>query len=593
MDKIAILALIDAIINNKLDSQNIRGARGPRGFPGKNGEDFDFESHKIEILELVRKSIVENKELFRLTDQEKRELKLNFSDLSDEDLKSIRGPRGPKGQKGKDGADFDFEEHKDKVYNQVLGFIDNQIDKLKLKFSDLSDEDVESLKGGRGPRGQKGKQGEPGLDGKSAYEIWSENNEGTEEEFLELLRGPRGMRGQKGKPGQDGKSAFDLWAEDNEGTQLDFLATLKGDQGEKGDTGEKGEDGERGPRGQRGKPGVPGLSAYQLWLEDNDGSEEDYKASLIGERGPRGVAGPIGAKGERGERGFQGRDGQDAPVVTNIDLRKSGRDKFYMAFQFSDGTEITTNIISLPLLHNIYYSVMGGGGSGSGGGGLSEIPVLLDGVLVGNAQSLNFSNATVEVDGTDPTQINITPETKLTLYEESVEVGDSFDEIDFCGDNITVSSSTVISDWPSLDVVTTMAGFGGNPRRAKVVVTSDAQRLSKTFVAGEAIAVNKFVRIGAGQECFIATNNGTFSDAKVRGIALNAGAIGENIEVLLFGLLEDPAFNFILNDPFFLGTNGDAVQTPPVTVGEFVVELGESLGTGAIFTDLKTPVEIL
>jgi hypothetical protein len=47
-----------------------------------------------------------------------------------------------------------------------------------------------------------------------------------------------------GARGKEGKSAYEIWLDlGNEGTEQEFLASLKGDKGDKGDTGETGEPG--------------------------------------------------------------------------------------------------------------------------------------------------------------------------------------------------------------------------------------------------------------------------------------------------------------------------------------------------------------
>ena len=44
-----------------------------------------------------------------------------------------------------------------------------------------------------------------------------------------------------GARGKEGESAYEIWLDlGNEGTEQEFLASLKGDKGDKGDTGEPG-----------------------------------------------------------------------------------------------------------------------------------------------------------------------------------------------------------------------------------------------------------------------------------------------------------------------------------------------------------------
>ncbi|EOX4760849.1 hypothetical protein ACPWUY_000250 [Campylobacter jejuni] len=129
-------------------------------------------------------------------------------------------------------------------------------------------ENQESLKGDKGDpftyedfteeqlKNLKGQDGAKGADGKSAYELWLENEENTgksQDEFLESLKGDKGdpftyedfteeqlenLKGQNGAKGANGKSAYELWLENEENTgksQDEFLESLKGDKGEDGD----------------------------------------------------------------------------------------------------------------------------------------------------------------------------------------------------------------------------------------------------------------------------------------------------------------------------------------------------------------------
>ena len=74
------------------------------------------------------------------------------------------------------------------------------------------------------------------------------------------------------------------------------------------------------------------------------------------------------------------------------------------------------------------------------------------------------------------------------------------------------------------------------------------------------------------------------------GISIQAGLTGQDIAVLLFGKIEDASFNFPLNEPLFLDLNGVITSTPPTT--DFSVNIGHSLGLGAIFIDIKEPIEL-
>lgn len=93
--------------------------------------------------------------------------------------------------------------------------------------------------------------------------------------------------GPAGANGKDGKSAFDIWKEQEgnaDKTETDFLNSLKGEKGDKGDTGEQGPKGDMGEKGDTGAQGPQG--------EKGD----------TGEQGPAGKDGAAGAKGDTGAK---------------------------------------------------------------------------------------------------------------------------------------------------------------------------------------------------------------------------------------------------------------------------------------------------
>ena len=88
-----------------------------------------------------------------------------------------------------------------------------------------------------------------------------------------------------------------------------------GADGQDGADGADGQDGTNGADGQDGADGADGsdgLSAYEVWLElDNEGTEEEFIASLTGQEGPAGPAGSAGPAGPAGPPGADGQDGAD------------------------------------------------------------------------------------------------------------------------------------------------------------------------------------------------------------------------------------------------------------------------------------------
>lgn len=76
-----------------------------------------------------------------------------------------------------------------------------------------------------------------------------------------------------------------------------------------------------GPQGENGQ------SAYELWKSksgNEEKSEEEFLASLKGEKGDTGAQGATGAKGDTGEQGPQGAKGDTGAKITSIELTITG-----------------------------------------------------------------------------------------------------------------------------------------------------------------------------------------------------------------------------------------------------------------------------
>lgn len=284
-----------------------------------------------------------------------KEFSLKFSDLSDKEIELLRGP---KGLDGKDGKSLTFEENKEDIQNLVCEVFETLREDFKLKFEDLSDTDLELLKG---PKGRDGK------DGKS---LTFEDLTDTDKEELKL-------------------KFKDLTAEDIYKLKLKF-SDLSDEEISKlklkfDDLSEDEKISLRGPRGQRGKQGSVGQSgesAFESAVKKGFiGSEQEWLDSLRGPQGltgPKGesIIGPRGPIGLSGRDGKDGKDGQDAPYVVDIEVVQ---DKKYIrfVFKFSDGSDLETNEFKIPTDTIVYSpSVIGAGSSSAGGGGGSTFQYL-------------------------------------------------------------------------------------------------------------------------------------------------------------------------------------------------------------------------
>src|SRR5690606_36754164 len=108
------------------------------GRDGKDGKDFVLDEHAESLRSWAK------------------EFALKFEDLTVEQIGLLRGPQG---KDGRDGRDFDFASHSADIESLIRQAITDASENLKLKFADLSADDIEQL---RGPRGRDGRNGNDG-----------------------------------------------------------------------------------------------------------------------------------------------------------------------------------------------------------------------------------------------------------------------------------------------------------------------------------------------------------------------------------------------------------------------------------------------
>lgn len=649
MDNKLLIALVSSLIDDAFEESSDRftGPRGPRGIKGKDGLDFSFDDNKENIKELINSyidhisnnlklkfedltedeiskiagpkgdrgkpgkdfSFEENKEQIKSIIQDCSEtLKLKFSDLSDDEILKITGPKGdkgPRGQRGKSGQDFSFEENRENISNIIL----EKKDELKLKFSDLNDDEKNSLKGEMGDKGDRGIRGPKGLDGKdfsfedckeSILEILSsliseksndfkvKFSDLTEDEKLEI-KGERGPRGQRGKSGKDFsfqenkeeisteiqsfidsikdglKLRFQDLTEDEKDTLKLRFESLTEDQ----KISLKGDRGARGPRGQRGHSGEKGEK---------------------GDIGPRGLRGPRGEIGLRGLPGINGQDGKDAAHVVEVEVYQESEDYISFIFHYSDGTSLKTNKVELPSVEKIYNNYFSPAVGGGGGGTGTEITISDDGVELGVAESIDFSdNLNVSYD--EETK-SATIESVTKIYDEGILVSDKIKSINFIGDDVTVDATTKMSDWESLEDVDSIGDYEA-PNKSTVDVRIQApSKFSLTRIAHENISRFDLVTLFSQTEVKKA-NADSYADAVVAGVAINNANAGQDVEFIVFGIIEDPSFNFPIKEPLFLSETSTITNTAITDVGKYLSKIGRSYGSGAVFVDINDPRGII
>ena len=508
MDKVTIIALIDALIEDSLSSkkENFLGNQGKRGPRGIAGDSFDFESNKDSISNIISNHIdlIKNElslKFSSLTDSEKSKLKLTFDDLSNSEKDSIRGEKGARGQRGRTGQkgeDLDFEDIKDQVLSYISEIYKNDKSSFKLKFVDLTNEEKNDLS--------------------------LKFDDLTEEEVLSLT-GQKGARGQKGRAG------------------------LSGADGQDGLDGTTGKD---GLNGLRGRPGVSGLN---------------------------------------GRNGKDGYSGKDAAEIIEVEVELVN-DEMYFIIYFSDGTKIETNSVALPSITKVISSCVAAYVSSDGG----TLKILKDGILLGESEELDFQGDNINVEY-DP----IAKKSTVTVNEKCISISDEGDQIVSClnninfeGDTVEVISGTKMSDWSSLEIVDPIGSWespdAGNVT-VKIETVESVKRLGDSRICSENITAGKIVTAISGEsvalgQCMVKEK------ARILGIALESGSVGDSIQILFFGNDKNVSYSFPLNAGLFLGYDGSFDVSYPVGAN-FITEVGSSNGTGSIFINIKSPVEVL
>lgn len=574
----------------ELSDSEIELLKGSSGKNGRDGRDFNFEDSVEDILGLIKN----NADLF----------KLNFEDLSDSEIELLKGRDG---KTGRDGKSFDLEECRSDVEFLISELVSEIKPELKLRFEDLTDHEIDMLKGRDGKNGRHGEDGKDGLAGKDFNleeceeeitnildSIYESKKDGLKLKFEDLSDDERfslrGSRGQRGRPGdnfdfednrEDIESILKSYHESKiDDLKLKFSSLTVEEKSELKLKFEDLSDDEkfslRGSRGQRGKPGIDG---------------QDGKDGENGLTGPMGRAGRSGLPGAEGRDGQDGQDGKDGRNVYDIEI-KSDDDSFYLVFRYDDGSVLETNQVDMPTVEKVfnnYYYGVGGGGSGGGSGSLI---VEENGLELGQAEIINFQDdLVVDYDPIDK-RLNVSSDSCIGIFDEGAPVTTCAKNLNFEGASVEIEERTVMSDWPDLDSVTSIGDWtAGDPSFINVKIGSPS-KFSVTKIANEPIAKYDLVNLDS-QTTAIKAKIDTYDKAVVAGLAVNSAATGTEVEIVVFGVIEDPIFGFTVNKPLFLSSSSVSTDTPHNTSGKFLTKIGKSYGSGAIFIDINDPIGIV
>jgi len=120
----------------------------------------------------------------------------------------------------------------------------------------------------------------------------------------------------------------------------------------------------------------------------------------------------------------------------------------------------------------------------------------------------------------------------------------------------------------------------------------DANRIEVTRIV-DGTAVSKYDPVSLiSATDVIPTNVDTRNNATCFGVALHNAVIGEEVRILIFGMISDVVFTYPLNAPLYNSIAGALSLVPTTIVGEYFCQVGKSNGTGSILVEPGKPTEV-
>lgn len=127
----------------------------------------------------------------------------------------------------------------------------------------------------------------------------------------------------------------------------------------------------------------------------------------------------------------------------------------------------------------------------------------------------------------------------------------------------------------------TIVGSGGSGGASGGAVGAS---ISNTYVAGQTVSAVRLVKKNNAGQLVYADKD---SEYTVLGLSLTAGVSGANIDVMLFGEVQDGSFIWPIDTKLFLGLNGQVTATVPLT--GWRVPIGYMTGINLLKIDIDSP----
>jgi hypothetical protein len=110
-------------------------------------------------------------------------------------------------------------------------------------------------------------------------------------------------------------------------------------------------------------------------------------------------------------------------------------------------------------------------------------------------------------------------------------------------------------------------------------------------IATEGIVSGELVKSDSPTNVSLANNDLLSRDAVVLGVAVNSALAGEQVVILLMGVLSNTAYSIVtLNTLLFLDVAGGITDVRPVApAAKYLTSVGKSLGGNSIFIQISDP----
>jgi hypothetical protein len=114
-----------------------------------------------------------------------------------------------------------------------------------------------------------------------------------------------------------------------------------------------------------------------------------------------------------------------------------------------------------------------------------------------------------------------------------------------------------------------------------------------TYPASIALSGHRMVTLDSTGGAMYASNDNVTHANRVLGMTTGAADVSATAYIQNFGELVEPTWNWILDTPVYLSTDGHLTQTPPALPAVFTLIVGFPVAATSMFINIQSPIIIL